>query len=60
VHSPSPEVVLPFVNSAFAGREPFKDSGNALRDEGERILLEPSEFEPHPAGPGGNRILDFP
>src|SRR5262249_23149320 len=33
-----PVVVMPFVNSALVGREPFKDSVNALRGEGVRIL----------------------
>jgi hypothetical protein len=55
-----PVVALPFVNSALAGRAPFKDSVNALRSEGVRILLGPGEFEPHPPGSGGERISDFP
>jgi phosphopantothenoylcysteine synthetase/decarboxylase len=55
-----PVVVLPFVNSALAGRPPFKDSVDALRSEGVRILLGPGEFEPHPPGSGGDRISDFP
>lgn len=55
-----PVVVLPFVNSALAERAPFKDSVNALRSEGARILLGPGEFEPHPPGSGGDRIPDFP
>ncbi len=55
-----PVVVLPFVNSALAGRAPFKDSVQALRSEGVRILLGPGEFEPHPPGSGSERIADFP
>ena len=55
-----PVVVLPFVNSALAGRVPFKDSVDALRSEGAQILLGPGEFEPHPPGSGGERISDFP
>src|SRR6266496_3676185 len=55
-----PVVVLPFVNSALAGRTPFEDSVNALRNEGVRILLGPGEFEPHPPGCGGERISDSP
>jgi len=55
-----PVVALPFVNSALAGRAPFKDSVNALRSEGVQILLGPGEFEPHPPGAGGERISDFP
>ncbi len=55
-----PVVVLPFVNSALAGRAPFKESMNELRGEGIRILLGPGEFEPHPRGSGGDRISEFP
>lgn len=55
-----PVVVLPFVNSALAGRAPFKESVNELRGEGIRILLGPGEFEPHPPGSGGDRISEFP
>jgi len=55
-----PVVALPFVNSALAGRAPFKNSVSALRREGVRILLGPGEFEPHPPGSGGDRISDFP
>jgi phosphopantothenoylcysteine synthetase/decarboxylase len=55
-----PVVALPFVNSALAGRPPFKESVDALRAEGVRILLGPGEFEPHPPGTGGDRISDFP
>jgi phosphopantothenoylcysteine synthetase/decarboxylase len=55
-----PVVVLPFVNSALAGRAPFKYSVNALRNEGVRILLGPGEFEPHQPGSGDERISDFP
>jgi phosphopantothenoylcysteine synthetase/decarboxylase len=55
-----PIVVLPFVNSALAGRTPFKASVKALRSEGVRILLGPGEFVPHPPGSGGGRIADYP
>ena len=55
-----PVVVLPFVNSALAGRTAFKKSVNVLRSEGVRILLGPGEFEPHPPGSGGERFADFP
>ena len=55
-----PVVVLPFVNSALAGRAPFKDSVNALRSEGIRVLLGPGEFEPHPPGTGGETVSEFP
>jgi len=55
-----PVVVLPFVNCALAGRAPFKNSVQALRSEGVRILLGPAEFEPHPPGSGSERIAGFP
>jgi phosphopantothenoylcysteine synthetase/decarboxylase len=55
-----PVVVLPFVNSALAGRAPFNDSVQALRSEGVRILLGPPGFEPHPPGSGSERIAGFP
>ncbi|WP_283138929.1 flavoprotein [Rhizohabitans arisaemae] len=43
-----PVVVLPFVNSALAGRLPFRQSVDRLREEGVSILLGPGAFEPHP------------
>ena len=55
-----PVVVLPFVNSALAGRAPFRNNVQALRDEGVRILLGPGAFEPHPPGSGSGRIAAFP
>ena len=55
-----PTVVLPFVNSALAGRPAFKQNVNALRGEGVRVLLGPGEFEPHDPGSGGERVSDFP
>ncbi|GLW32217.1 flavoprotein [Actinoplanes regularis] len=50
-----PVVVLPFVNSALAGRTPFRWSVDRLRAEGIKVLLGTGEFEPHPPGSGGNR-----
>ena len=55
-----PVVVLPFVNSALAGRAPFEDSVQALRSEGVRILLGLAGFEPHPPGSGSERVAGFP
>jgi phosphopantothenoylcysteine synthetase/decarboxylase len=55
-----PVVVLPFVNSALAGRTPFQASLRGLRNEGVRILLGQGEFEPHPPGSGDGRIADYP
>jgi phosphopantothenoylcysteine synthetase/decarboxylase len=55
-----PTAVLPFVNSALAGRAAFKQNVNTLRSEGVRVLLGPGEFEPHDPGSGGDRVSDFP
>ncbi|WP_460358610.1 hypothetical protein [Actinoallomurus acanthiterrae] len=48
-----PVVMLPFVNSALAGRRAFRRSVDELRAEGIRVLFGPREFEPHPPGTGG-------
>ncbi|MCO6010182.1 flavoprotein [Actinoallomurus purpureus] len=55
-----PVVVLPFVNTALAGRRAFRRSVDELRAEGIRVLLGPGWFEPHPPGTGGERIDRFP
>ena len=55
-----PIVVLPFVNSALAGREPFRRSVEALRAEGVRVLLGPGGFQPHPPRTGGDFIDSYP
>jgi phosphopantothenoylcysteine synthetase/decarboxylase len=55
-----PTIVLPFVNSALAGRQAFRRSIDELRTEGVRVLLGPGEFEPHMPGTGGDRIEAFP
>ncbi|MFC6079856.1 flavoprotein [Sphaerisporangium aureirubrum] len=46
-----PVVVLPFVNSALAGRIPFRRSVDVLRAEGVHVLLEPHAPG---SGPGGH------
>jgi phosphopantothenoylcysteine synthetase/decarboxylase len=56
----TPIVVLPFVNSALAGRVAFRRSVQTLRSEGVHILLGPGGFEPHPPRTGGSRIETFP
>ena len=53
-------MALPFVNSALAGRAPFKDSVNALRSEGVRILLGPGEFVPTHLDQEGTGSLTSP
>ena len=55
-----PAIVLPFVNSALAGRAPFRRSVESLRAEGVRILLGPGGFEPHPPRTGGDLIGSYP
>jgi hypothetical protein len=55
-----PVVVLPFVNSALAGRAPFIRSVAALRAEGVRILLGDNGIQPHPPRTGGDLIDTYP
>ena len=55
-----PTVVLPFVNTALAGRAPFRRSVESLRAEGVQILLGPGGFQPHPPRTGGNLIDSYP
>lgn len=55
-----PIVVLPFVNSALASRQPFRRSVDALRAEGVRILLGSGEVEPHAPRSGGDHIDSYP
>ncbi|WP_055483144.1 flavoprotein [Sphaerimonospora mesophila] len=55
-----PVVVLPFVNSALASREPFRRSIEALRAEGVHVLLGPGQFEPHAPSTGAEVIDRYP
>jgi phosphopantothenoylcysteine synthetase/decarboxylase len=55
-----PVAVLPFVNSALAGRKPFLAAVTSLRSEGVRVLFGQGEWDPHPPGTGGERIDAFP
>lgn len=55
-----PVVVLPFVNSALAGRKPFVEAVASLQTEGVRILFESGELLPHPPGTGGGQVASFP
>lgn len=55
-----PIVVLPFVNTALASRQPFRRSVRALRSEGVSILLGPGGIEPHPPHTGGSLIHAYP
>jgi hypothetical protein len=55
-----PVVVLPFVNTALAGRAPFRRSVESLRAEGVQILLGPGGSQPQPPRIGGNLIDSCP
>lgn len=55
-----PIVVLPFVNSALASRQPFRHSIDALRAEGVRILFGAGGIQPHPPRSGGDLIASYP
>ncbi len=55
-----PVVVLPFVNSALASREPFRRSVETLRAEGVHVLLGPGQFEPHAPSTGADVIDTYP
>jgi len=55
-----PIVVLPFVNSALAGRTPFQRNIESLRAEGVRILLGPGGIQPHDPRTGGTLIDSYP
>ncbi len=55
-----PVVVLPFVNSALAGRIPFRRSVDALRSERVRVLLGPGGFDPHPPRTGESLPDSYP
>ena len=55
-----PIVVLPFVNSALAGRPPFQRSVESLRAEGVRILLGPGGVHPHEPHTGDTLIDSYP
>lgn len=56
-----PTVVVPFVNSALAGRAPFARSVSALRDEGVYVTTGAQYgWAPHPPGTGLERQAAFP
>ena len=52
--------VLPFVNTALAGRAPFRRSVDSLRAEGVTILLGPGGIQPHPPRTGEGLIGSYP
>ncbi|QUX29099.1 flavoprotein [Nocardiopsis akebiae] len=53
-------VILPFVNSAYASRRPFKVSVEKLRGERIPVLIGSDAFMPHEARGGANAIDNFP
>ena len=55
-----PVAILPFVNSALAGRRPFLAAVGLLRSEGVRLLLGAGEWQPHPPGEGDRVIDSYP
>jgi len=55
-----PTAILPFVNSAYASRTPFKSSIEKLRSEQVDVLIGPGFFAPHKAGSGEGSIKEFP
>jgi phosphopantothenoylcysteine synthetase/decarboxylase len=55
-----PTVVLPFVNSALAVRDPFRRSVEQLRREGIHVLLGPGGVEPHEPHTGGSLTDSYP
>jgi phosphopantothenoylcysteine synthetase/decarboxylase len=55
-----PVVILPFVNTALAGRAPFRRSVDHLRAEGVHILIGPGQFEPHAPSSGDSHTDTYP
>lgn len=56
-----PVIIVPFLNTALAARQPFTRAITHLRAEGVRILLgENDGWTPHPPGTGNQRIPTFP
>ncbi|NYH52599.1 phosphopantothenoylcysteine synthetase/decarboxylase [Nocardiopsis arvandica] len=55
-----PTVILPFVNSAYAGRAPFRESVRKLRVEEVSVLIGQDAFVPHEAGSGSSAFDTFP
>ncbi|MEO3811019.1 flavoprotein [Sphaerisporangium sp. B11E5] len=55
-----PVVVLPFVNTALAGRAVFRHSVARLRAEGVHVLIGADTFEPHTPGSGGDPADGYP
>jgi len=56
----TPVVILPFVNTALAARQPFQRAVDALRAEGVRVLFGPGQWQPHPPGTGDHHLAEYP
>ncbi|MCY9786682.1 flavoprotein [Nocardiopsis sp. EMB25] len=55
-----PTVILPFVNSAYASRAPFKASVEKLRGEQVPVLIGSGAFIPHKIRSGPSTLDTFP
>ncbi|GAA1463784.1 flavoprotein [Nocardiopsis exhalans] len=55
-----PTIILPFVNSTYSNRGPFKRSVENLRSERVTVLLGPDMLTPHEPGSGLAQIGAFP
>lgn len=55
-----PTVILPFVNSAYENRAPFKESVQKLRAEQVPVLIGAGAFAPHESGSGSSVFDAFP
>lgn len=55
-----PTVLLPFVNSSYAGRAPFRESVRKLRTEDVSVLIGKDAFVPHESGSGTSAFDTFP
>ncbi|MFD6095021.1 flavoprotein [Nocardiopsis flavescens] len=55
-----PTIILPFVNSAYASRSPFRESVEKLRTEKVFVLIGQGAFIPHEAGSGSSGFDTFP
>jgi flavoprotein len=59
IATPTPVVILPFVNTSLAARTPFTRAIDALRAKGAHILGPPG-WTPHPPGTGTHHLTSFP
>ncbi|MBB6000325.1 hypothetical protein HNR25_004076 [Streptomonospora salina] len=55
-----PTTILPYVNTAYASRKPFRESVQKLREEGASVLICDDGFVPHEPGSGSEPHASFP